>query len=145
MEKRHLGVNAEKYSYTKEMSPLNEGIQAEHLEHTQMNKPWYVESCVCLPEGCTQLRAWQTFGKTGKQGEAQRGKQRSSQQGRGSALLVSSQAKKYPRSAKRCKRSIRAPAFKLLLTTHFILTSSFLNRNKFAVQSPGRKRDFHLP
>lgn len=63
MEKRHLGVNAEKYSYTKEMSPLNEGIQAEHLEHTQMNKPWYVESCVCLPEGCTQLRASKHSGR----------------------------------------------------------------------------------
>lgn len=43
-------MSAGKYSNTKEMSPLNEGIQAEHLQHTQMNKRWYVESCERLPE-----------------------------------------------------------------------------------------------
>lgn len=62
-KKRHLGVNAEKYPYTKEISPLNEEIQAEHLEHARMNKPWYVESHECLPQGCTQLRARQHSGR----------------------------------------------------------------------------------
>lgn len=53
-------------------------------------------------------------------------------------------SKETPKVAKRCE-SFRVPAFKLLLTIHIIPTASFLNRNKFAVQTPGRERDFQYP
>lgn len=149
-EKKHLGVNAQKNSYAREISPLNKAIQAVPFERAQMNKLWYVESPECLPEGCTQLRAWQTLqltpGETEKWGEVQRGKQRSSQQGMGWALQVSSQVRKHLRSAKRCKRTLRVAAFGLLVTTpHFMPISVEQQGNKFAVQTPGRETEFSVP
>lgn len=132
-------MNARKYSYAKEILPLNEVIQVEPFEHAQLNKLWYAESPKCLPEGCTQLRAWQTLRptprETKKWGEVQRGRWRSSPQGRGWALQLSSQVRKHLRSEKRCKRTSIVPVFGLLVRTLFIPISAEKLGDKFAVQT----------
>ena len=141
-------MSAWKYSYAREISPLNKAIQAVPFEHAHMNKLRYVESPKCLPEGCTQLRTWQTLRLTpGEMEKMGRGAERKAEElpaGKGWALQVSSQARKHLRSAKRCKRTVRVAAFRLLVTTsHFVPTSVEQCGDKCAVQPPGRERVFH--
>lgn len=68
-----------------------------------------------------------------KNGERHKDKSRGalSKEGRGWALQVSLQAKKHLRSSKRCKRTIRDPAFGLLVTTRvshlFLLSNEEIN------------------
>lgn len=150
-KKDTLGVNAQKYSYAKEMSPLNKVIQAVHFEHAQMSKLWYVESPEYLPEGCTQLRAWQTLPltprETQKWGEAQRRKQRSSQQGRkGLSSAGQLTSEETPEVIKKMQEDYQRSCLWTPSDNSCFLPISVEQRgDKFAVQTPGRERDFHFP
>lgn len=139
-------MKAQKYSCAREIYPLNEAIQAVPSERAHMNKLWYVESPECLPGLCPAEGMANTTANTRRDQKTGRGAESKAEElsaGKEGAELPT--VRKPSRSAKRCKRTIRVAAFRLLVTNpRFVPISVEQWGDKFVLQSSWKGERFQF-